>query len=104
MGHEIVRKWEQFISLRKTATLTVRVNRPLLKSCACSCRDLKTPHGDNLFMSCVSELVLETREFEMLLGQINLDGSRKVGSHIIFGDILANEPFSEHPLPTLEST
>ena len=41
-------------------------------------RDLKTPHGDNLFMSCVSELVLETREFEMLLGQISIDGSRKV--------------------------
>ena len=36
------------------------------------------PHGDNLFMSCVSELVLETREFEMLLGQISIDGSRKV--------------------------
>ena len=42
-------------------------------------------------MSCVSELVLETREFEMLLGQINLDGSRKV-------EILAGVPFSEHPL------
>ena len=25
-------------------------------------RDLKTAQGDNLFMSCVSELVLETRE------------------------------------------
>ena len=33
-------------------------------------------------MSCVSELVLETREFEMLLGQINLDGSRKVKLYI----------------------
>ncbi|KAK2144899.1 hypothetical protein LSH36_721g01052 [Paralvinella palmiformis] len=42
-------------------------------------RDLKTYQGDNLFMSCVSELVLETREFDMLLGQLNKDGSRRPG-------------------------
>ena len=33
----------------------------------------------NLFMSCVSELVLESREFDMLLGQILTDGSRSPG-------------------------
>ncbi len=43
---------------------------------------MKTPHGENLFMSCVSELVLETREFEMLLGQMNVDGSRKVSERV----------------------
>ncbi|KAK2189808.1 hypothetical protein NP493_96g07020 [Ridgeia piscesae] len=43
-------------------------------------RDLKTAQGDNLFMSCVSELVLETREFDMLLGQLGKDGSRKPGA------------------------
>ena len=33
----------------------------------------------NLFMSCVSELVLESREFDLLLGQILPDGSRSAG-------------------------
>lgn len=33
----------------------------------------------NLFMSCVSELVLESREFDLLLGQILQDGSRSPG-------------------------
>ena len=33
----------------------------------------------NLFMSCVSELVLESREFDLLLGQILTDGSRSPG-------------------------
>lgn len=27
-----------------------------------ACRGMKGPHGDDLFMSCISELVLETRE------------------------------------------
>ncbi|KAL5020849.1 hypothetical protein ScPMuIL_000004 [Solemya velum] len=43
-------------------------------------RDLKTSQGENLFMSCVSELVLETREFEMLLGRLEKDGTRKPGA------------------------
>ena len=43
-------------------------------------RDLKTPQGENFFMSCVSELVLETREFEMLLGKIERDGTRRPGA------------------------
>jgi len=43
-------------------------------------RKLKTASGENLFMSCVSELVLETREFDMLLGQLNKDGTRRPGA------------------------
>ncbi|XP_046568513.1 nuclear pore complex protein Nup93-like [Haliotis rubra] len=43
-------------------------------------RDLRTSSDDNLFMSCVSELVLETREFEMLLGKLERDGTRKPGA------------------------
>lgn len=43
-------------------------------------RDLKTPRGENFFMSCVSELVLDTREFEMLLGKIERDGTRRPGA------------------------
>ena len=47
-------------------------------------RDLKKSEDDksssgNLFMSCVSELVLESREFDLLLGQILTDGSRSPG-------------------------
>lgn len=43
-------------------------------------RHLDSPNGDNLFASCVSELALETREFETILGCINPDGSKKAGS------------------------
>uniref|UniRef100_A0A2C9L0J0 Nuclear pore protein n=1 Tax=Biomphalaria glabrata TaxID=6526 RepID=A0A2C9L0J0_BIOGL len=43
-------------------------------------RNLKTPTGDDLFKSCVSELVLETKEFDMLLGRLEKDGSRKPGA------------------------
>ncbi|KAK3085381.1 hypothetical protein FSP39_002489 [Pinctada imbricata] len=43
-------------------------------------RDLHTSQGENLFKSCVSELVLETREFEMLLGKIDRDGTRHPGA------------------------
>jgi len=42
-------------------------------------KGMKGPHGDDLFMSCISELVLETREFEMLLGRLEPDGTRKPG-------------------------
>ncbi|KXJ26896.1 nuclear pore complex protein Nup93 [Exaiptasia diaphana] len=42
-------------------------------------RGIKRPHGEDLFKSCISELVLETREFEMLLGSLQPDGSRKPG-------------------------
>ncbi|XP_041375379.1 nuclear pore complex protein Nup93-like isoform X2 [Gigantopelta aegis] len=43
-------------------------------------RDLKDAHGENLFMSCVSQLVLDTKEFDMLLGRMERDGSRKPGA------------------------
>ncbi|XP_055926335.1 nuclear pore complex protein Nup93-like [Argiope bruennichi] len=43
-------------------------------------RDLKSGRGVNLFMACVSELVLETKEYEMLLGKIEPDGCRKPGA------------------------
>ncbi|KAL8622106.1 hypothetical protein ACOMHN_056591 [Nucella lapillus] len=43
-------------------------------------RGLKTGNGENMFQSCVSELVLETREFEMLLGRLERDGTRRPGA------------------------
>ncbi|XP_065064334.1 nuclear pore complex protein Nup93-like [Rhopilema esculentum] len=42
-------------------------------------RNITGANNENVFASCVSELVLETREFEMLLGRLNEDGSRKPG-------------------------
>ncbi|XP_075555555.1 nuclear pore complex protein Nup93-like [Dermacentor variabilis] len=42
-------------------------------------RKLKGLHGENLFAACVSELVLETKEFEALLGKIEPDGCRRRG-------------------------
>ncbi|XP_052817034.1 nuclear pore complex protein Nup93-like [Mya arenaria] len=43
-------------------------------------RELRTSQNENLFMTCVSELVQETKEYEMLLGQLLKDGSRKPGA------------------------
>lgn len=43
-------------------------------------RDLKSASGENLFMSCVTELVLETKEFEMLLGKLDQVGMRSPGA------------------------
>lgn len=43
-------------------------------------RNLKTSQNDNLFMVCVSELVRETKEYEMLLGRLLADGTRKPGA------------------------
>ena len=42
-------------------------------------RKMRSPHGENLFSKCVSELVLETREFDVLLGHMESDGVRKLG-------------------------
>ncbi|CAB4067546.1 NUP93 [Lepeophtheirus salmonis] len=42
-------------------------------------RSMKGAKGDNLFTSCVSELVLKSLEFDRLLGVINSDGSRSTG-------------------------
>ncbi|ESN89906.1 hypothetical protein HELRODRAFT_91231 [Helobdella robusta] len=41
--------------------------------------DLTNQEGDNLFDSCISEVVINTREYDLLLGQLQLDGSRKPG-------------------------
>ncbi|KAG8175420.1 hypothetical protein JTE90_021117 [Oedothorax gibbosus] len=46
-------------------------------------RDLRSNRGMNLFMACVSELVLETKEYEMLLGKIEPDGCRKKHDKVI---------------------
>ncbi|XP_002164359.1 nuclear pore complex protein Nup93 [Hydra vulgaris] len=42
-------------------------------------RGLTGPNGQNLFASCISELALETREFETILGCIKADGTKKPG-------------------------
>jgi len=42
-------------------------------------RNINGPTGDNLFATCVSELALESREFETILGCINADGTKKPG-------------------------
>ncbi|XP_015820871.1 nuclear pore complex protein Nup93 isoform X3 [Nothobranchius furzeri] len=42
-------------------------------------RNEKDSQGENMFMRCVSELVIESREFDMLLGKLEKDGSRKPG-------------------------
>ncbi|XP_055992174.1 nuclear pore complex protein Nup93 [Sorex fumeus] len=42
-------------------------------------RDEKDSQGENMFLRCVSELVIESREFDMILGKLENDGSRKPG-------------------------
>lgn len=42
-------------------------------------KGMKGPQDQDLFSACLSELVMESREFEMLLGKILPDGSRKPG-------------------------
>ncbi len=42
-------------------------------------RNLRNAKNENLFMTCVSELVLESREFDLLLGFLLQDGSRSPG-------------------------
>uniref|UniRef100_A0A3Q0RC73 Nuclear pore complex protein Nup93 n=1 Tax=Amphilophus citrinellus TaxID=61819 RepID=A0A3Q0RC73_AMPCI len=42
-------------------------------------RNEKDNQGENMFMRCVSELVIESREFDMLLGRLEKDGGRKPG-------------------------
>ncbi|XP_033102112.1 nuclear pore complex protein Nup93-like [Anneissia japonica] len=49
-------------------------------------RKLTDSKGENLFTKCISELVTETREFEMLLGQIKEDGTRRPGAIDKFQD------------------
>ena len=40
---------------------------------------MKGPQDQDLFSACVGDLVMESREFEMLLGRIEPDGSRRPG-------------------------
>uniref|UniRef100_A0A8C2SY49 Nuclear pore complex protein Nup93 n=1 Tax=Coturnix japonica TaxID=93934 RepID=A0A8C2SY49_COTJA len=42
-------------------------------------RNEKDSQGENMFFRCVSELVIESREFDMILGKLENDGSRKPG-------------------------
>jgi len=51
-------------------------------------RDMKGGQGDNLFLSCVGELVLESREFDLLLGTLMADGSRAPGLVDKFGGLV----------------
>ena len=51
-------------------------------------REMKGGQGDNLFMSCVGELVLESREFDLLLGTLMADGSRAPGLVDKFGGLV----------------
>ena len=41
---------------------------------------MKGPHGEDLFCVCLGELVMESQEFEMILGRIQSDGTRKPGA------------------------
>nr|7ZOX_A Chain A, Nuclear pore complex protein Nup93 [Xenopus laevis] len=43
-------------------------------------RNEKDNQGESMFLRCVSELVIESREFDMLLGKLEKDGSRKPGA------------------------
>ena len=51
-------------------------------------REMKGGSGDNLFLSCVGELVLESREFDLLLGTLMTDGSRTPGLVDKFGGLV----------------
>uniref|UniRef100_A0A8C0IGU5 Nuclear pore complex protein Nup93 n=1 Tax=Bubo bubo TaxID=30461 RepID=A0A8C0IGU5_BUBBB len=42
-------------------------------------RNDKDSQGENMFLCCISELVIESREFDMILGKLENDGSRKPG-------------------------
>ena len=45
-----------------------------------SLQGMEGGEGQDVFSSCVADLVMESREFEMLLGRIQPDGSRKPGA------------------------
>ena len=48
-------------------------------------RGMKDSRSENLFMSCVGELVLQSRELDLFLGQLMLDGTRAGGQVWWFG-------------------
>ncbi|KAM4721844.1 nuclear pore complex protein Nup93 [Rhinophrynus dorsalis] len=43
-------------------------------------RNERDSQGESMFLRCVSELVIESGEFDMLLGKLEKDGSRKPGA------------------------
>ncbi|KAM8947376.1 nuclear pore complex protein Nup93 [Pelodytes ibericus] len=43
-------------------------------------RNEKDSQGENLFLRCVSDLVIESREFDMLLGKLEKDGRKRPGA------------------------
>ena len=51
----------------------------VLKCLLLLCRGIKGSKGDSLFTACVSELVLESRNFDLLLGRLEQDGTRTQG-------------------------
>lgn len=54
--------------------------------CVC-CRNLSGPDGRNLFMRCVSDLALESRDFDTVLGRISDDGCHIPGLIHSFRDV-----------------
>ena len=42
-------------------------------------RDMKTATGEDVFLNCISELALHSREFDQLLGKLGEDGTRSPG-------------------------
>ena len=48
--------------------------------CWCLYRNLRDAGGKSFFVRCLSELVIETREFETLLGRRERDGTRRPGA------------------------
>lgn len=48
-------------------------------------RNVFDTHGKSYFVKCLSELVVETREFETLLGRREVDGTRRPGAIDKFG-------------------
>ena len=51
-------------------------------------QSMKGGKSENLFMSCMGELVLKSSEFDLLLGQLMPDGSRSPGLVDKFGDLV----------------
>ncbi|ETE66056.1 Nuclear pore complex protein Nup93 [Ophiophagus hannah] len=46
-------------------------------------RNEKDSQGENMFLRCVSELVIESREFDMILGKLENNGSRKNADKVL---------------------
>ncbi|XP_067007700.1 nuclear pore complex protein Nup93 [Anabrus simplex] len=53
-------------------------------------RNLKSPEGPNLFLACVCDLVMEARNFDLVLGKLEPDGCRLPGYIDFFHGIQAD--------------